>query len=87
MTPYPSSLFSAARAAAKEWSAKGIDYRASVLMKWMGVLKGMNEEIVQALALDTGRLATSRMEASNTIWPITPPIPLTYTAFRTPTSH
>jgi acyl-CoA reductase-like NAD-dependent aldehyde dehydrogenase len=45
-----------------EWLSSGVDYRISVLRKWQAALEVERENIVAALAIDTGRLKLASIE-------------------------
>jgi len=45
-----------------EWFAKGVGYRISVLKQWQTVLMTEKEAIIDALAIDTGRLGLASIE-------------------------
>lgn len=50
------------RTAAPVWDAAGVEHRIAVLERWAAVLQERREDVVGALAKDTGRHALSTME-------------------------
>ncbi len=45
-----------------DWAARGISYRISVLRQWQAALMAEQSDIVDALAIDTGRLGLASIE-------------------------
>lgn len=50
------------RQAQKHWSSAGFEYRRNALMRWKAEVEKYEEDIVNALILDTGRKTISREE-------------------------
>ena len=59
------AIISGARAAQVAWEALGVDGRIAVLAKWREVLATMQDRLIAAVTLDTGRIRESRREAAN----------------------
>ena len=52
----------AQRADQKAWNKKGIDFRKDVIAKWLSAYTEIEEELVEALIIDTGRIKIAHGE-------------------------
>ncbi len=59
---YLSSLCHLGRKAQKTWAKNGINYRIDILQKWKKAYEAHQDEIVKALAIDTGRIHETKLE-------------------------
>ncbi|MCC0076354.1 MAG: aldehyde dehydrogenase family protein [Rhodobacter sp.] len=59
------AIVSRARAAQVNWQALGVEGRIAVLARWRDLLAGMQDQLIAAVTLDTGRIRESRREAAN----------------------
>ena len=57
-----SSLCQLGRKAQKTWAKNGINYRIDILQKWKKAYEAHQDEIVKALAIDTGRIHETKLE-------------------------
>ncbi len=57
-----SSLCQSGRKAQKTWAKNRINYRIDILQKWKKAYEAHQDEIVKALAIDTGRIHETKLE-------------------------
>ncbi|MBT6936624.1 MAG: aldehyde dehydrogenase family protein, partial [Candidatus Marinimicrobia bacterium] len=57
-----SSMYRSGRNAQKVWTENGIDYRIDILQKWKKAYESRSDELINALATDTGRIHETILE-------------------------